>query len=61
MKSLLKEINYLEKLCLSKDCGTTTMAEIKENGIEETLKYYKWLCRQTPALIHTCFDHLLNK
>lgn len=57
MESLLKEINYLEKLCLAKECGKTTMAEIKENGIQETLKYYKWLCRQTPSLYHACFDH----
>ena len=57
MKSLLKEINYLEKLCLSKDCGRTTMGQIRVNGIDETLKYYKWLCRQTPALYHPCFDH----
>jgi hypothetical protein len=60
MKDLLKEINYLEKLCISKDCGFTTMGQIRVNGIQETLKYYKWLCRQTPALYHTCFDHLAN-
>ena len=58
MNDLLKEINYLEKLCISQDCIKTTMDEINLNGINETLRYYKWLCRQTPALIHPCFDHL---
>lgn len=54
MKTFLKEINYLEKLV---GCGKTTISEIRENGIEETKKYYQWLCRQTPALYHKSFDH----
>lgn len=47
--TLLKAINEMEKACLSKDCSFTTAANIRENGSDETKKYFQWLRRQTPS------------
>lgn len=47
-KKLRQAIRSLEKICLTSDHNPTTLAEIKVNGIEETVKYYNWLRKQAP-------------
>lgn len=44
----LSAINALESRCLPKRIALTTAAELKENGREESRKYYAWLRQQAP-------------
>lgn len=61
-KRLCKAINEMEKACLSSDSTKTTVSAIKENGLEETKRYFYWLRQQAPitAMMIPAWEALLS-
>lgn len=49
ISKVLPAIKAMEKACLSSDSTRSTAAELRENGLAETRKYFAWLKQQAPV------------
>ncbi len=54
VRPIFRAIRDMERACLASDCEPTTIANILENGLEETRKYYQWLRVQAPITAIGC-------
>lgn len=49
ISKILPAIKKMEKACLSSDSTPSTADELRENGLDETRKYFAWLKQQAPV------------
>lgn len=54
MKMLIKDINMLQRACLVPGYSRVTTKTIAEVGMDETLRYFRWLCQQAPMTALRC-------